>query len=94
MEAEQAQDAQIVFADARRGIADEAHAAGLQIVDAADGVEDLAVGGRVERVHGEVAALRVFRPVGGEGDDGAAAVGRDVAAQGRDLERLAVRRSP
>ena len=94
MKAEQAQDAQIILADARGRIADETHAARLQIGDAADIIEHFAVRVRVKRVHGEVAALRVFRPIGGEGDDGAAAIGRDIAAQRRDLERLAARQSP
>jgi len=44
MEAKEAQDAQIVFADARRRVADEADASGLKIGDAADRVEDFAVG--------------------------------------------------
>ena len=89
VEAEQAQDAQIILADARRGVADEAHASGLEIGDAADRVENLAVGVGIERVHREVAALRVFLPVRGEGDDGAAAIGRHIAAQRRHFERLA-----
>ena len=64
LEAEQAQDAQIILADARRGIADEAHPAGFQIRKPADDVEHRAVGRGIERVHREVAALGVLRPIG------------------------------
>ena len=74
------------------GIADEAHAARDQIVDAAVIIEDLAIGAGIERVHGEVAPRGILFPVVGEGDDGMAAVGLDVAAQGGDLEGLAARR--
>ena len=63
MEAEQAQDAQIVLANAPRRVADEPHAARLQILDAADEIENLAAGVGVERVHGEIAALRVQAPI-------------------------------
>ena len=87
MEAEQAQDAQVILVDAHDRIADEAHAAGFEIGDAAEIVEDLAVARRVERIHGEVAPRGVFLPVGGERDHRAAAVGLHVAAQGGDLER-------
>ena len=43
VKAEQAQDAQIILADARGGVADEAHAPRLQILDAADEIEHLAI---------------------------------------------------
>ncbi len=42
-EAEEAQDAQIILADARLRIADEAHAPGFQIVQSAERIEELAV---------------------------------------------------
>ena len=45
----------------------------------------------VERVDGEVAPRGVGRPVVGEGDGGAAAVGRDVAAQGGHFDHGARR---
>ncbi|MEI9887369.1 MAG: hypothetical protein WDN08_12860 [Rhizomicrobium sp.] len=66
----------------------------LEVVDAAHGIEDGAVRIGIERVHGEVAALCVFGPVGGEGDGGAAAVGRHVAAQRRQLRTACRWRSP
>ena len=88
MDAEEAQDAQIVLGDPRRRVADEADAPGAQVGKAAERIDQRAVGLGVERVHGEVAPGRVLGDVVGEGDDRAAAVGGDVAAEGRDLERL------
>ena len=43
MEAEEAQDAQVVFRDARGGVADEAHAPRLDVGEPADIVVDRAV---------------------------------------------------
>lgn len=91
MEAEEAQDAEIVFADARFGIADEDDAAIGDIVEAAaGGIEHVAAGVGVERVHAEVAALRVERPVVGEGDDGTAAIGFDILTEAGDFEGLVI----
>ena len=56
VEAEEAQDAQVVLGDAPLGIADEAHAAGAQVGQPAERVDHRAVRPGVERVHGEVAA--------------------------------------
>ena len=89
VEAEQSQDAQIVFANARSRIADKAHAARFQIAEAAEIVEDLTVFARIERVDGEIPARCVFGPFGRKGDGCPASVGRNVTAQRRDLERLA-----
>ncbi len=63
----------------------------FKIVETAEIIEDLA-GARIggERVDREVAARGVLLPVVGEGDRRAAAIGRNVAAQGRDFERVAV----
>ena len=66
MEAEEAQDAQIVLGDARAGIADEAHAARFEIGKPADVVVHRAVGIDRQRVDGEVAPLRVALPVAAE----------------------------
>ena len=60
----------------------------VEIGEAAEIIEDLA--GRrigVERVDREIAPRGILAPVVGEGDGGVAAVGRDVAAQRRDLDR-------
>ena len=79
----------MVLGDALERLADEAHAARRDVGLAAEIIEDLAaerVG--VERVDGEVAARGVVRPIVGEGDGGAAAVGVDVAAQGGDFDTV------
>ena len=57
-------------------------------------VDQRAVGFGIDGVQREVAALRVLSPVGREGDGGAAAIGRDVAAQRGDLEGLVVGEDP
>ena len=76
-EAEQPQD--ILFQPfARR--ADEAHAAGPEIVEPARRIVESAVRVEVERVDGEVAPRGVAPPVVGERDRRAAPVGLDVAA--------------
>ena len=92
VEAEEAQDAQVVLGDAAIGIADEADAVGGKIVDAAEEVGDCAarrVG--VERVDGEVASGGVLMPVVGEGDHRVAPVRLDVAAQRCDLHDRTLR---
>ena len=90
VEAEEPQDAQIVFGDARRRVADEAHAPRLDVGEPADVVVDGSVAGERQRVHGEVAPLGVALPVAPELDRCAAAERLDVLAQGRDLERAAL----
>ena len=87
VEAEEAQDAQMVLGDALERLADEGDAARGDIGLAADMVDHLA-GQRigVERVDGEVAPRGVGGPVVGEDDGGAAAVGVEVAAQGGDFD--------
>ncbi len=88
VEAEEAQDAEVILGDAFERIADEPHPALGEIVEAAEPVVDLAADRiRVERVDREVAAAGVGLPIVGEGDFGMAAVGRDVAAQGRHFHR-------
>ena len=90
MEAEEAQDAQVILADARRRVADEAHAPALEIGEAADMIVHGAVAAHRERVDGEVAAAGVGFEITPETDGGAAAVRLDVLAQGRHLERRAL----
>ena len=89
VEAEQPQHPEIVLRDARMRIAHEAHPAGDQVFHPGGIVENLAAGGGIERIDGEIAPRRIFRPVVGEGDHRMAAIGLDVAAQGGDLECLA-----
>ena len=56
-----------------------------EIVPAVEIVVNRTLGIGVERVEREIATLGVGAPVVGESDDGPAAVGLDVAAQGGDL---------
>ena len=81
-----AQQPQHILGDARGGIADKAHTARTQIGETAHGIQDRPVGAEKDRVDREVAACRVGRPIGVEGDTGMAAVGLDVTAQGGDFE--------
>ena len=90
MEAEEAQDAQIVFRDALARIADEAHAPRRQIVEPADIIVDRAVARGRQRIDGEIAPLGVGLPVAAEGDLGVAAIGLHVLAQRGHLERMLV----
>ena len=87
MKAEEAQDAQVVFRDARGSVADEAHAPRLDVGEPADIVVDRAIARGGQRVHGEVAALGIALPVASERHLGMAAEGLDVFAQGGDFER-------
>ena len=89
-EAEEAQNAQGILADARVGVADEAHPAGGQILQPAEDIMHAAVGREGERVDGEIPPARVRREVASEGDFGVASVRLDVLAQGGRLDSLAV----
>ena len=80
------QDPQHILGDAGRGVADKSHPARPQIGEASDRIVHRAVGIEKDRVDREVAPRRIGRPVGVEGDAGAAAVSLDVAPQGGDLE--------
>ena len=80
------QDPQHILRDAGGGVADKSHPARLQIGEASDRIMHRAVGIEKNRVDCEVAPRRIGRPVGVEGDAGAAAVSLDVAPQGGDLE--------
>jgi hypothetical protein len=91
VKAEEAEDAEVILADPGFGVADKADAAGQQVGKAVERVKDGAVPVGVKRVHGEVAALGVILDPGGVGHHGAAAVGFDIAAEGRHLMRLAPR---
>ncbi len=90
MEAEEAQDTQVVLGDALGRIADEADPARVDIGEPAHIVEDRTGSIDRERIHGEVAPLRVDLPVAAERDLGLAAEGLDVGAQRGDLEGHAV----
>ena len=88
VEAEEAQQAQHILADAGLGIADEAHPLGGEIGGPAEGIVQPPIRRAGHSVEGEIAPRRVFDPIVGEGDLGAPAVGLDIAAQGGDLEGL------
>jgi hypothetical protein len=91
LKAEIAQDPQVILADALVGIADEAQAPCLKVGDATEPVEHLkTVRVGIERVHREIAPRRIVLPIMREGDGSAAAIGRDVMAQGGDLYRPAM----
>ncbi len=89
-EAEEAQDAKIVLADALVRVADEADAARGEVVEPAERIMDLSVGAERERVDGEVAPARVGGKIAAERHLGVAPVGLDVLAQRRHLDRPAV----
>jgi len=87
---EEAKDPQMILGDALKRFADEADVSRLEVGEAVEIIEDFAarrVGG--QGVDGEIAPRRILAPILGEGDRGAAAIGRDVAAQGGDLDRRA-----
>ena len=86
-EAEKAQNAQIILANALIRVADEAHASGGEIVESADRIVDRSVSSERERIDGEVAPLGVGDEVASERHLGPAPVGLDVLAQGRRLDR-------
>jgi len=86
MEAEEAENAEIVLADALMGIADETHDARFQVFASAERIVKRAIRIAIKRVHGEVAPLRIGKPVAREGDIGAAPIRRNIDAQRGDLE--------
>jgi hypothetical protein len=89
-EAEEAQDAQVILADALCRIAHEAQPALREIPEPqAQRIQHGAIGLGVKRVHGEVAPRRVLLQPLGEGHGGAAPVRLHIAAEGGDLMRKA-----
>ena len=91
VEAEEAKDPQMVFGNSLQGVADEADVALLEVNESTEIVEQLPSFrvGR-QRVDREIAPRRVLLPVVRKRDRRSAAVGRDIAPQGRDLERVSV----
>ena len=86
-EAEVTEDAQMVLGDPLVRLADKGDPALPGRSKAlAGGIEDPALPVCIEGVEGEVAASRVFGPVGREGHDGAATIGLHVPPQCGDLE--------
>ncbi len=90
LEAEEPQDAQIIFSDPPCRVADETDAAGLKVGEAIHIVMHHAVGGDRQRIHREVATLGIDLPVPPERHLGLAAESLDVLPQRRDLKRRSV----
>ena len=86
MEAEEAQDAQIVLGNAHSGIADETHTPCFEVGKAADIIVDRAVGCGGESVHREIAALGIRLPVAPETDIRLTAESLHINAQRGDLK--------
>ncbi len=91
-ETDGAEDAEVVFVDARCRVADEADEFVAEVFLAIDEVEDFFGGGVVEKgVDGEVAAFGILFGIGKGDGVGAAAVGAiGVGAEGGDFEAVAV----
>src|SRR2546429_318285 len=83
--AEEAQDAQIVLADAPGGLAYEAHFARRDVAETASVIEQPSSARHGKRVHRKIAAQRIGLKIAAEKDFRMAAVGRDVLAQGSYL---------
>ena len=90
VEAEIAQDPQMILEDTLACITDKAHQPGVQVLESGKMIGHLERG-RIgeERVDGEIASRGVFAPVIGKRDLGMAAVGGDITAQRGDLDRAA-----
>ena len=89
-EAEEPQDAQIILANPRFRIADEAHPSRAKILEPADIIVDRPVGAHRQRIDGEVAPARVGGEVAPERHLGPTPVGLDVLAQRRRFDRAPV----
>ena len=85
MNAEEAQDAQVIFGDPPRSLADETDPALRDILKSADIVVHRSIRGRGQCIDGEIAPLGVARPVAPERHLRLAPERFDVLAQGRHL---------
>ena len=90
VEAEEAEDTEIVLFDAGFRIADEAHTPRREIVVATKRVIERPVGPGIKRVQGEIAPRCVLCPILGKGDRRVAAEGLNVAPERRHFECNAV----
>ena len=90
VEAEEAEDAQIIFLDALFCFADEAHASFDEIAITAERIEHGSVAVGIKCVQREVAPPRVLLPILREGDRGVPPICLDVASERRHLEWHAV----
>ena len=90
MKTEIAQDAQIIFADAGRGVANEAYMAASNVCHPVRIIIDRAVSRHRKRIEGEVAAQGVFFKVAAKQNFRASPVGLDIFAQSCDLKRRVI----
>ncbi len=90
VEAEETQQAEMVFGDALAGIANETNTAGLNVLHAVPGIVDIALGRARQRVHGEIATRRVGLPVIGKRNIGMAAMALHIHSECGDLKMLPV----
>src|SRR6185437_3516304 len=91
IEPEEAKNAQIVFTDSLIGIADKPHVPRGNIFTPGEVIEHGAVRTGVKRVDSEIAAQRIFFPVGRESDNRTAAESLHIAAERSDLKCRALR---
>ena len=91
MEAEEAQDTEIVLANPGSRVADEAHMAAQEVGAAAERIVETAIEIAAHGVEGEVPAGGILDEVVGKGDDGTPPVGSDVAPERGDLEAAGAR---
>ena len=81
----ESQDAQIVLGDPRLGVTDKPEAVRKDVVNPAQGINDVAKSVGIQRVHREITPRRIdFNPLR-EGDFRAAAIGFEVLAKRRYL---------
>ena len=85
---EEAQDAQIIFGDALRRIADKADPVRGEVGEPLDIIVQLAVRRQRQRIDREIAPHGISDPVPAEHDLGLAAIGFDVAPQCCHFERF------
>ena len=81
----------MIFADTLVRVADEAHAARVEVVQPAEIVRDLErFRVRVERVDREIAPCGILAPIACESDRRAATIGGDVVAQSGHFHRATI----
>ena len=91
VEAKEAQDAKIVFRDARGCIPDKAKTARQKVRQTAQRINQLAIRRCVKRIHCEITPRRVIFDAGGKRDGRVAAKGFDIKAECCHLMRDTVR---
>jgi hypothetical protein len=91
VEAEKAEDTQVILRDALQWVTDKADPALLKVGDSSKIIKKLSACRIGEKgVDGKIPAGRIFFPVIGEGDDCAPSIGVEVTPKRRDFERMTV----